>query len=54
MQASELLEAAKECRIQSQAFEGRERRLLVRVADMFETLASSDKAKNNVAATRCW
>ena len=54
MQNGELLKAAKECRIQSRAFQGRERMLLVRVADLFETLASDNKARKGVAATRCW
>lgn len=54
MQVGELLEAARECRTQSRAFQGHERKLLVRIADMFEVLAAGVETKNNVAATRCW
>jgi hypothetical protein len=54
MEVGELLEAARQCRTQSRAFQGNERKLLVRIADMFEVLAAGTETRNSVASTRCW
>ena len=50
----ELINDARECRVQAQGFSGRESALLVRIAEALEEIASLKTARRHLEATRCW
>lgn len=45
---------AEHCRAQAEAFHGPERQLLLKMADLFETLAAPDEAPSPLESIRCW
>lgn len=45
---------AEHCRAQAQAFDGAERQLLLNMAELFDTLATRDKAASPLESIRCW
>jgi hypothetical protein len=49
-----LLLEAEQCRTQAAAFRGDERRLLLRVADVFERLSAEHPERRPIAEIRCW
>lgn len=54
MSQRNLLVQAEQCRTQAQAFEGAERQLLLRMAELFETISKSSGSSSPVDAIRCW
>ena len=45
---------AERCRAQAASFQGAERKLLLRIALLFERMAAAEKRRDSVEETRCW
>lgn len=54
MKTCDLSKMAEDCRAHAATLRGPERTLLLQVADAFQELAWSRKARNFVEVTRCW
>jgi len=50
----DLAREAETCRVQAEHFREPERKLLLRIAKVFEELASMTDARKGIDAVRCW
>jgi hypothetical protein len=54
MQDVDLAREAETCRVQAEHFREPERKLLLKVAKVFDELASMTEARKAIDAVRCW
>ncbi|WP_309661523.1 hypothetical protein [Sphingomonas sp.] len=54
MTSFKLINDAQGCRVQAAGFSGVESRLLVKIAEALEEIASLQAARRRLEATRCW
>ena len=54
MTSEQLSRVAEACRGQAGDFDGPERRLLLKIANLFEQMTPTARLRRAVAADRCW
>ena len=54
MTSTHLLAEARHCRAQARSFAGQERKLLLRIAELFERMSLREAGERSVEDNRCW